>query len=584
MNFDKVLNDLGEFGRWQKMNLFLLWFPCMMSGVMVLIGSFTLLEPSEYRCKNVCDVDDFQFDDYEEHWKREQLFPCSGNSSSIHCSGEDEFCMFLKPQILDGKCSSKLTNEKIFCNSDSEFVYKQFEMKKTVISEFNMVCDGISELCRPIAESLFMVGLMVGSSVFGTSSDKFGRRNILLIAIMTSLVGNLVGAFLPDCWSYGVSRLVTGAGAVGAYMISFSLTIEILGKKKRLPCAPWVTYSGFFGNIMAVPYALGEIMAVLLSMVFTDWRYLQVASAVLCMMVGFVWFFITESPRWLIATGKEEKARDVIEVAAKRNKVVITQGLESDIETLSDSTEEDGRSQSTINSMFLPVSDKEYGIMDLFNKTSRSLTFPLFIIWPALGLLYFGLTLASGKINVTSDIHLSFILMCLIEIPADFFFPILMDIWGRKPLIATCLFFPGIFCIICAFYQTTWVFTMLIMLAKMGVTGGKNISLIWTAELYPTPLRNTALGVCYTVGRAGSVFAPWVAVYLPEQDSLPPWVPLFIFGVVAILGSLASLLLPETLGSPLPDNFKDVENIKERNKSMCCEWINPSAWLFSYRS
>ena len=100
MNYDKVLEDLGEFGMWQKTTLLLLWFPCMMAGAMVLIGSFTLLQPSEYRCKmEDCDVDDFQFGDFEEHWKLEQLLPCSGNSSS-DCSGEDDYCVFLKPVAL----------------------------------------------------------------------------------------------------------------------------------------------------------------------------------------------------------------------------------------------------------------------------------------------------------------------------------------------------------------------------------------------------------------------------------------------------------------------------------------------------
>ena len=137
-------------------------------------------------------------------------------NSSKHCSGD--YCVFYKPVVLNVECLSNLTEEKVVCNSDSKFVYKEFEMKKTVISEFNLVCDKTLDLCRPVAESLFMVGLMVGSLVFGPLSDKFGRRNIILAEIFTAFRGNLVGAFLPDCWSYGVSRLVVGAGALGAYM------------------------------------------------------------------------------------------------------------------------------------------------------------------------------------------------------------------------------------------------------------------------------------------------------------------------------------------------------------------------------
>ena len=247
---------------------------------------------------------------------------------------------------------------------------------------------------------------------------------------------------------------------------------------------------------------------------------------------------------------------------------MVTSGLNDDENILADDYDEDQCSQVTINTMFLPYGGGEYGVKDLFNKTCLRFTLSLFIIWPAFGLLFFGLTLASGKINVTSDHHLSFILVCLIEIPACFLFPLLMDIWGRKPLITICLLIPGISCIIGAFYQSGWLFTVMILIAKMGVTGGWNVAMIFTAELYPTPIRNTALGVCSTVCRLGAVLAPWVAVYLPDQDSLPQWFPLLIFGVVAIIGSLVSLTLPETLGSPLPDSFEDVERIKMKNKSM----------------
>ena len=211
-----------------------------------------------------------------------------------------------------------------------------------------------------------------------------------------------------------------------------------------------MTFSGFFGSMVAVPFTLGEILAVLLAMVFTDWRHLQIAAAVFCLMVGIVWFFISESPRWLIATGKNKKARGIIEAAAKKNKVEVITELMGTESIITDSIEEDidNRSESTINTMFLRLRENDYGFKDLFNKTCCRITIALFLIWPAFGLLYFGLTLASGKINVTSNMHVSFILMCLIEIPADFFFPIIMDLVGRKPLIAICLFIPGVFCII----------------------------------------------------------------------------------------------------------------------------------------
>ncbi len=44
-NFDQVLEHIGSYGRWQKINVALLWLPAVAAGVMVLLWSFTGLEP-----------------------------------------------------------------------------------------------------------------------------------------------------------------------------------------------------------------------------------------------------------------------------------------------------------------------------------------------------------------------------------------------------------------------------------------------------------------------------------------------------------------------------------------------------------
>jgi hypothetical protein len=41
MNYDKILEELGEFGPWQLIPVILLWFPSIASGIFVLTYSFT---------------------------------------------------------------------------------------------------------------------------------------------------------------------------------------------------------------------------------------------------------------------------------------------------------------------------------------------------------------------------------------------------------------------------------------------------------------------------------------------------------------------------------------------------------------
>ena len=93
------------------------------------------------------------------------------------------------------------------------------------------------------------------------------------------------------------------------------------------------------------------------------------ATTGLSLMVGIVWFFISESPRWLIVTGNIKEAKDVIEVASKKNKFDVINERNDDKNINPDDKENyyDNRSESTFNTMFLPSDEENYGAKDVFN-------------------------------------------------------------------------------------------------------------------------------------------------------------------------------------------------------------------------
>ena len=47
-----------------------------------------------------------------------------------------------------------------------------------------------------------MLGLFLGSFVFGLLSDKIGRRHTLLVAIITCTSGNMLGCAMPNHWRF----------------------------------------------------------------------------------------------------------------------------------------------------------------------------------------------------------------------------------------------------------------------------------------------------------------------------------------------------------------------------------------------
>lgn len=93
------------------------------------------------------------------------------------------------------------------------------------------------------------------------------------------------------------------------------------------------------------------------------------------------------------------------------------------------------------------------------------------------------------------------------------------------------------------------------MVGKMAITSSYGTVYIFSAEQFPTVIRNVALGAASTAARVGSIMAPYINLLSEYWQPLP----LIIFGVIAFLGGIFSLLLPETLNKQLPESIADGE-------------------------
>ena len=112
-----------------------------------------------------------------------------------------------------------------------------------------------------------------------------------------------------------------------------------------------------------------------------------------------VWFFLSESPRWLLSKGKTEEARALMMRMAKRN------GKNIDL------------SQHVIKKPEIDGSEKEaeLGVGDLFKtKDILIITIVMFFCWPIITMGYFGLGLSMTQLG--GNIFVSFILGALVEV------------------------------------------------------------------------------------------------------------------------------------------------------------------------
>ena len=76
---------------------------------------------------------------------------------------------------------------------------------------------------------------------------------------------------------------------------------------------------------------------------------------------------------------------------------------------------------------------------------------------------------------------------------------------------------------------------------------------VYAAELFPTAIRNQAVGTCSLVARIGGIIC--LLLDLLKVYWLPA--PVFIMGVVASVAGVLAIFFPETLGEKLPETKEE---------------------------
>jgi len=109
-----------------------------------------------------------------------------------------------------------------------------------------------------------------------------------------------------------------------------------------------------------------------------------------------------------------------------------------------------------------------------------------------------------------------------------------------------------------------------VMVAKFFVISTFNSVYVYTAELYPTVIRNNGVGLSSMIARIGGIAAPYV-VLLADLPNLRKTFPLLIFGVLGVAAGVMAFWLPETLTSQMPQTVEQAEAWDEDYTIYCCK-------------
>lgn len=146
--------------------------------------------------------------------------------------------------------------------------------------------------------------------------------------------------------------------------------------------------------------------------------------------------------------------------------------------------------------------------------------------------------------------YIMFSLSALAILPASLFVALLQDRIGRKGMAAGSLLVGGFFTVaagITIAYQKEYhngiLLACLTIAARFGVAISYESGSQYAIELIPTCVRGQGVAAVHVTGFAASFLAPyilWLGTFFRAAPSI-------VLGILFFTGSLACLLLPETL-------------------------------------
>ncbi|XP_028039546.1 organic cation transporter protein-like isoform X2 [Bombyx mandarina] len=367
---------------------------------------------------------------------------------------------------------------------------------------------------------------------------RYGRKAIfILCGIMGGIVG-LGKSITAWYWIYVALEFVQVL--IGTpFSAAFTLGIEMVPKRNRLRFLGLV--SSFFG--------VGDITLALLAWSVPYWRnLLRVLYAPSFIFLIYI-FAMDESIRWLLIKGRKEEAINIIQKAAKVNKIHI--------------------SNEDLHRMKSEKTSKNTGLLDLLKITMKSRklllrTLMCVLMWMTSSFSVY--TLLINSVNLAGNKYLNYGAVACASSMAVLSGGFLMENLKRRVPLITGMGMTGLIFIIQSLVPKEYslLAAVLFFIGKYFSALAFLFIYLYTSELFPTYTRNTMHAFCSSVGRIGSILAPQTPLLTQYWSGIPS----MLVGSLSLITAIAIFLVPDTSEDPLPDTVEEAEAIGHKKNNI----------------
>jgi putative MFS transporter len=171
-----------------------------------------------------------------------------------------------------------------------------------------------------------LMGIFLGSLLFGWLSDRLGRQKIFLLSFVIITATAFAQFYAQTPLTLCLLRVLLGVGMGGDFAVGHAILAEFSPRKHR------GMLLGSFSVIWTIGYVVADLLGIHYVQYSSDpdaWRWLLASAGVPALIVLILRMGTPESPRWLFNKGREAEA-DAIVKKHFGQKVVLDTSVQGD--------------------------------------------------------------------------------------------------------------------------------------------------------------------------------------------------------------------------------------------------------------
>uniref|UniRef100_A0A3B5L7Z8 Uncharacterized protein n=1 Tax=Xiphophorus couchianus TaxID=32473 RepID=A0A3B5L7Z8_9TELE len=362
----------------------------------------------------------------------------------------------------------------------------------------------------PVEEVCFILGVLTGCLSLGYTTDRLGRSKTLLISLTLSVVFGVLVCVSPYPSIFIVMRFCLAAASAGVYLTLYIARLELCEPSLRLVATMLAGFMSVAGELLLLAVALG----------CQSWRGLLGAGV---------------APLTLFLSYGYDRLTRVLRPA----------GLQ------------------TLDSEPAPSSRPHLSFPELFHSKN---------IWKNICVLGFTSFISHGISHCYSSFRgdvrgtaPSFYWTYLLSVSAGGGAWVLLwatvDRCGRRGILLLFMTTTGLASLILLGlmeYLSETAITVFSVLGLFSSQATASLCILFTAEIMPTIIRGTGVGVVLALGCVGRLSSP----IMDLRNHYGYFLHHVIYSSLALLAVLSILLLPESKRKPLPQTLGDGEQYR----------------------